>query len=440
MQFISLLELNLKIKHSLSAHLSPSYWVVAEISEMRVVPKGHCYLELVEKEGNHLQAKLKATIWATAFRNISGWFQSLTGESLKPGMKILANIRIDFHELFGLSANILDIDPNFTLGERARRKQEIIDRLYADGLMELNKLLEIPAVPQRVAIISSSSAAGYEDFINQLEHNEFGYRFATRLFEAVMQGKEAAPSITQALYQVYDNLDDFDVVAIIRGGGAQVDMDCFNDYDLAAHIAQFPLPVFTGIGHERDESVADLVAHTKFKTPTAVSAFLISVLLNYEQKIEGLALKAGTLAKRYLYEQTIHLNRTELLINRLKEKHISAWKAGIEQMDFKLQVFARQQLSLRKERLKGIEEMIRRASKNYFRNEKQKLDYITNTLKLSDPELILKKGYTISWVSNKLAQDAEIAVNDKMITRTSNSIIESIITNKSQTDNGEKEI
>lgn len=440
MQFISLLELNLKIKHSLSAHLSPSYWVVAEISEMRVVPKGHCYLELVEKEGNHLQAKLKATIWATAFRNISGWFQSVTGENLKPGMKILANIRIDFHELFGLSANILDIDPKFTLGERARRKQEIIDRLYADGLMDLNKLLEIPAVPQRVAIISSSSAAGYEDFVNQLEHNEYGYRFATRLFEAVMQGKEAAPSIIEALYKVYDNLDNFDVVAIIRGGGAQVDMDCFNDYDLAAHIAQFPIPVFTGIGHERDESVADLVAHTKFKTPTAVSAFLINVLFAYEQKIEALALKAGSLAKHYLYEQFIHLERTALVLSRIKEKYISAWKASIEQTEFKVQVFARQQLSLQRERLKNIEATLKRTSKNYFKNEKQKLDYITNTLKLSDPELILKKGYTISYIGGRLAQDAEVAINDRMITRTSNSIIESTITSKSQASDGEKEI
>ncbi len=440
MQFISLLELNLQIKQSLSSQLSPSYWVVAEISELRMAAKGHCYLELVEKEGNHLQAKLKATIWATAYRNISGWFQSVTGEKLKPGMKILANIRIDFHELFGLSANILDIDPKFTLGERARKKQEIIDRLNAEGLIDLNKAQEVPVVPQRIAIISSSSAAGYEDFVNQLEHNEYGYRFSTRLFEATMQGKDAAPSIVQALYKVYDQLENFDVVAIIRGGGAQVDMDCFNDYELAAHVAQFPIPVFTGIGHERDESVADLVAHTKFKTPTAVSAFIISLLFAYEQKIEAMTMRTLSLASSYLYDQNFQLERTAQALNHLKERYLSDQMSRLAQIGFKIQIFARQKLHMQHQQLNQIEDDMKRSCKNYFRNEKQKLDYITNTLKLSDPQLILSKGYTISYINDKLLKDVEIAANDIMITRTSTSIIESTVTKQAYTKNGEKEI
>lgn len=440
MQFISLLELNLQIKRALSSHLSPSYWVVAEISELRIVPRGHCYLELIEKEGNHVQAKLKATIWATAFRNINGWFQSVTGENLKPGMKILANIKVDFHELFGLSANILDIDPKFTLGERARRKQEIINKLHAEGLMDLNKLHEIPMVPQRIAIISSSTAAGYEDFLNQLEHNEYSYQFSTSLFEAVMQGRDASPTIIQALYRIFDTVDDFDVVAIIRGGGAQVDMDCFNDYDLAAHIAQFPIPVFTGIGHERDESVADLVAHTKFKTPTAVSAFLVSMLFSYEQKIEGLTTRACGLSQSYLYEKHFQLEAVARDLSHLKARYWSDQVSRLEQIALKIRVYAKQKLVGQQLQLGRIEENVSGICRNYFRAEKQKLDYITNTLKLSDPEQILRKGYTISYINNKLVKDSEVNINDKMITRTSKGTIESTIINKAQIEHGEKEI
>jgi len=440
MQFISLLELNLQIKNTLSSHLRPAYWVVAEISELRIAPKGHCYLELIEKEGDHLQAKLKATIWATAFRNINGWFQSVTGEQLRPGMKILANIRIDFHELFGLSANIQDIDPKFTLGERAKRRQEIIDRLTTDGIIDLNKLQEIPVVPQRIAIISSSSAAGYEDFVNQLKYNEYGYQFSTRLVEAVMQGKEAASSIIQALYQIYDEIDNYDVVAIIRGGGAQIDMDCFNDYDLAAHIAQFPIPVLTGIGHERDESVADMVAHTKFKTPTAVSAFLISLVFVYEQKMDALLQRVGGLTQTYIYEQNLYLERIAQNLQHLKERFWSNERSRMEQIEFKINVYTRQKLAEQQQQVHRIEENMARIFKNYLRNEHQKLDYISNTLKLSNPEAILKKGYTISYVNNRLLKDSEVALNDIMITRTANRKIESTITYKTKIEHGKKEI
>lgn len=414
--------------------------MVAEISELRIAPKGHCYLELIEKEGDHLQAKLKATIWATAFRNINGWFQSVTGENLKPGMKILANIKIDFHELFGLSANIQDIDPKFTLGERAKRKQEIIDRLTAEGYIDLNKLQVLPFVPQKIALISSSSAAGYGDFINHLENNEFGYLFHIRMFEAVMQGKEAANSIIQALYKVYDHIDDFDIVAIIRGGGAQIDMDCFNDYDLASHIAQFPIPVFTGIGHERDESVADLVAHTKFKTPTAVSAYLVNVLYNYEQKIETLVLQAGNLTKGYCNYQNYQLERIGQKINHLKDRYWTNQKHRLGQLAYKINLCSKQRLATHHQRIGSIEENLKGICKNYFKNENQKLDYITNTVRLSNPELILKKGYTISYINNKLVKDSQVNINDVLITRTSTMTIESTITNKTQVKNGEKEI
>src|SRR5690554_4575587 len=214
MQYISLLELNNLIRQTLDSSLAPYYWVVAEISELRVVQKGHCYLELVEKESNYLQAKLRATIWAYDYRNISGWFEATTGETLKPGMKVLAKLRVEFHELYGISANIKEIDPQFTLGERAKKRQEVIARLVADGVFDMNKQLPLPYVPQKIAVISSPSAAGYGDFMHHLRQNEYGYNFQVQLYSATMQGSEAPRTIISALHAIHDAPQPYDLVVI----------------------------------------------------------------------------------------------------------------------------------------------------------------------------------------------------------------------------------
>jgi exodeoxyribonuclease VII large subunit len=280
MEHLSLYELNKKISEALANNLEPSYWVVAEIGQIQTNRKGHCYLELVEKEDDQIKAKTRATIWSYTYRNLSTWFEGITGQSLKAGMKILFNATIQYHEIYGFSLNIRDIDAQYTLGERAKKRQEIIERLREDGVFEMNKELRLPTVPQNIAVISSETAAGFGDFMDQIVGNDYGYEVEIELFNAVMQGEEAASSIIDAMHQVFENIGNYDLLVIIRGGGATLDLDCFDNYDLGSHVAQFPIPVITGIGHERDETITDMVAHTKMKTPTAVAEFIISGFRN----------------------------------------------------------------------------------------------------------------------------------------------------------------
>ncbi|MCK5372281.1 MAG: exodeoxyribonuclease VII large subunit, partial [Cyclobacteriaceae bacterium] len=235
MEHFSLFELNKLINEVLVKNLEPSYWIVAEIGEMRHNRNGHCYLELVEKEGDKIKAKSRATIWSYTYRNLSGWFEAITGESLKPGMKILCNATIQFHEVYGFSLNIKDIDAQYTLGERAKRKQDIIAKLQDDGIFDMNKELELPTVPQKIAVISSETAAGYGDFMDHLVNNEYAYSFDIQLFNSTMQGDQAEASIVDSMHQVFGRIDDFDLLVIIRGGGASLDLDCFDSYDIGSH-------------------------------------------------------------------------------------------------------------------------------------------------------------------------------------------------------------
>src|SRR5208283_3896422 len=253
----SLYELNTAIKHAISSALSEACWVTAEIAELKCNQRGHCYLELVEKDEDKTIAQTKATIWAYEYRKLSHKFQAATNESIRPGMKIMFLAVVNFHEVYGLSLNIRDIDPTYTLGEMARKRKEVIERLRKEGLLELNKGLHLPLVPQRIAVISSPTAAGYGDFFNQLDTNPYGYKFVHVLFPAMVQGHEAEGSIVAALLKIKKYRHLFDVAVIIRGGGSAVDLSCFDNYALASQIAGCPIPVITGIGHEKDDTVAD---------------------------------------------------------------------------------------------------------------------------------------------------------------------------------------
>jgi exodeoxyribonuclease VII large subunit len=374
MQHISLTDLNLLIKDTLNTQLEPSYWVVAEIGELREARNGHCYLEFVEKdqESNQLLSKSRATIWSYSYRSISAWFQSITGENLKAGMTVLANVQIQFHEVYGLSLNVKDIDPNFTLGERARKKQEIIVQLKEDRVFEMNKGHSLPLVPQRIAIISAESAAGYGDFMNQILDNDYQYKLRSKLFVATMQGDKAAKTIIEALHQIHEQVDEFDAVVLIRGGGAQVDLDCFDNYELAAHIAQFPLPVFTGIGHERDETICDLVAHTKLKTPTAVAEFLIRGIRIYEEKINLATQNILSYLNQKVEREQHKLNDRKHTMRYALKQHFNT---------------AENQLSRYQQKMKyGI--------RNSFQNTHQKLEMYEKTLELINPDAVFKKGYS----------------------------------------------
>jgi exodeoxyribonuclease VII large subunit len=287
---LTLLELNNLIGETIRDKFAQTFWVVAEISEMKVNRTGHCYLELVEKEekNDNICARSRATIWSYTFRMLRSYFETSTGQPFSDGIKVLLQASVEFHPAYGLSLNIRDIDPAYTLGDMVRRRREIVQRLQEAGVFDMNRELPLPLVPQRIAVISSATAAGYQDFIHQLKNNQHGFHFEHHLFEAFMQGSEAVPSILKALDEIFLREDQFDAVAILRGGGATADLSCFDHFDLAYAVTQFPLPVITGIGHEKDEPILDLVAHTRLKTPTAVAEFFISGLLRFREKLDQL--------------------------------------------------------------------------------------------------------------------------------------------------------
>ena len=398
MEHFSLYQLNRLIGDTLNRELAPTYWVSAEIGELRLHQKGHCYLEMVEKDGNEIRAKMRATIWSYSYREISSAFSAATGERLRPGLRILFNASVQFHEVYGLSLNIRHIDAGYTLGERARRRQAVIDQLRTEGIFDRNKSLILPLVPQRVAVISSPMAAGYGDFVNHLDSNKYGYRFRIVLFEASMQGDEAEVSILHAMQEVLLKKDSFDLLAIIRGGGAALDLDCFDLYSLAAVAACFPIPVLTGIGHERDETVLDLVAHSRLKTPTAVAEFLISGMRAYEETIDAHLSSIFLHTENALRNETHRMQIYALRIhNRVATRHSQnettlanlairasgACRSRIKQADYELM----QQSNRLKRRIPFALRLI-----------EERLDYLSQRLELLDPHEILRRGYTVSLV------------------------------------------
>ncbi len=272
---ITLRELQRLVKRTLDERFALPVWVGAEISELKVNYSGHCYLELVEKGGDNgvPTAQARAVIWRSHYPRIAASFEAETGRRLAAGIRILAKVLVSYHELYGFSLQITDIDPSYTLGDMERQRQETVRRLQEEGVWEMNRQHRLDDGVLRIAVVSSANAAGYRDFCKELERSP--YRFRTTLFDAFMQGNAAEESIIEALCAVADRAEDFDAVALIRGGGSVSDLNCFNAYRLCTHIAQFPLPVVTGIGHDKDVSVADMVAFRALKTPTAVAGWFV---------------------------------------------------------------------------------------------------------------------------------------------------------------------
>lgn len=392
----SLSELLEQVKGALQKELPGHYWVVAEIMELR--ENRHCYLELIEKseENDSLLAKVRATIWASRYGMLRPYFETTTGSSLKSGIKILCKASVEFHPLYGLSLNITDIDPSYTLGDLARKKQEVIQRLRKEGVYDMNRELSFPLVPQRIAIISSETAAGYGDFMESIRQNRYGFFFHTTLYPAIMQGDEAPLSITSAMEKVYESESDFDCLVLIRGGGSKADLESFNQYELAYFITQFPLPVITGIGHERDESVADMVAHLGLKTPTAVAEFLVDKLLSFEFSLSALLDRLSTAVR----------DRVHGDLNRL-ERHGSS-----------MMHLSRGLLQQQSDRLRQSEQRLRRELSMYMENSRVKLAQLQKRTELVDPENILKRGYSISLLKGKAVVSAKgIKAGDLLETR-----------------------
>lgn len=441
-QPLTLFQLHNKLREAIENAFPASYWVVAEISEVRVHHSGHCYLTLTEKDQrnqNNLVAQARGTIWKQNYRDISTYFEAQTGHKLRGGLKILFNASVRFHELYGFNLDVLDIDPNYTIGDLARQRQETLKKLEANGLLEKNKKRFLPEVPQRIAIISSATAAGYGDFMNQLKQNPYGYHFKTTLFEASVQGNEAAASVKQAFRLIESQQNQFDAVVLIRGGGAQTDLLCFDDYELAAAIGNFPLPVLTGIGHERDETIADLVAHTRLKTPTAVAAYLIDLFLTFEgeldsvyenlkdlaaiivkrktsvlesqllslsqstgrflkqqdYKLECLVRSLSVKPKKYLNEQDKFLSCHELNLMNFTRKKLDNTALKLVQQTGKLETLSRQGLQQKEQALTHTIYCLSAAARNNITNRKLRFQLFPNQLLTAAQKFCREKEYRL---------------------------------------------
>lgn len=392
----SLSELGKCIKMTLKTAFAEPVWVRAEISEMHENVSGHCYLDLIEKadDTDVLVAKQKATIWAFTYRMLKPYFESETGATLRTGMKVLLLCEVEFHELYGVSLNVRDIDPAFTVGEMAVRRAEIIRRLTDDGIVDMNKQQPLAPVPQRVAVISSATAAGYGDFCDQLRNNVFGYTFYTKLFPATMQGTQTEQSVVAALDKICDFIDNFDVVVIIRGGGATSDLVAFDNYNLALYCAQFPLPIISGIGHQRDESVVDLVAHTRVKTPTAAAEFLVARINDFEKNIDEMAQNVAFSAREVVHDELLRLQQR---IARL----------GVVQRVCVRHDAALQHLTMR----------LRNAAKMAISSEEKRMALVEKSIEYADPATLLRRGFTLTTKHGKIVKSVcDVAPGDIVTT------------------------
>ena len=402
MTHLSLFELTCLIKTELEKNLEPSYWVVAEISDLKVNAKGHCYIELVEKEGSFVSAKIRANIWAYTYRNLSGWFEAITHTTLQPGIKILLNATVQYHELYGMSLNIKDIDPNFTLGERARKRQEVIQRLKDEGIFDMNREIPLPLVPQRVAIISSETAAGYGDFMSQISDNGRAFKLHTRLYASLMQGDQAPKEIISALLKINDQISNYDLVVIIRGGGSQIDLDCFDDFELTSHIAQYPLPIITGIGHERDETISDLVANTRLKTPTAVAEFLISGFERFEERLNEMAYRIEKSGLQQLQHAQHTLTNTVHELQSATKSVIYNAEKQIDQRGLILKYSIHDFFKSEKRKVDNFETPLHKAKNQRLIEAHKRLTNLEKQLGLLHPDAVLKRGFTMTLLKGKM--------------------------------------
>ena len=417
---LSLSQLLGQVGKLLKREFSTSTWLRAEILELNVNRSGHCYLELIEKDPDTdaLLARSRATIWASRYRSLRPYFESSTGMPLKSGIKVLCKVNLDFHSLYGFSINVTDIDPSYTLGDLAQKKMEVIRRLKEEGVMDMNRDLPFPRVPQRIAVISSETAAGYGDFMDSLHQNPQSFRFETTLFQASMQGDDAPASIISALERIYEHEGEFHCVVLIRGGGSRADLECFNDYELAYHLSQFPLPVISGIGHERDESVADLVAAHGLKTPTAVAEFLVERLLSFEFKLGALGDQLSMLASSGLQKEQLRMENLEVRQSYLVRGIIHTQRERNTSMAVTLGLLTRGWLQSRQKELDHIEEALESKVRSCISRENDRLKLCEAKAEGADPVRILKQGYAVTLHEGKVLKSAEnLKVGDIVETR-----------------------
>lgn len=405
---LSLYELNRLVRNVLEDAFDQSYWIQAELSDVGVNRTGHCYVDFVQKapKGNAIIARARGTIWANVYALLAPYFEQQTGQRFAAGIKVLVKVEVNYHEAYGFSLNVIDIDPTYTLGDLARRRQEILRQLEEEGVLTLNKELEMPVLPQRVAVVSAATAAGYGDFCNQLFNNPKGFVFYPKLFPAVMQGEQTEKTIISALNVIAEEQEKWDVVVIIRGGGATSDLASFDTYLLAANVAQFPLPIITGIGHERDDTVLDMISHTRVKTPTAAAEFLID-------RIDESACKLEELAQRMAY--LIEFRRVQ------EERKIDALWNSVEQI-------AQRRITQGEHTIQLLQQRLRMALPMRLERENHKLDLVSQRIQDNSPERLLKRGYSLTLKDGKVVKDAsQLKSGDVIETRLGTGNVESTV-------------
>lgn len=425
----TLKELNAMVRDAIETELPDEYWVQAELAECRE-SRGHCYMELIEKDelNNTPIARSSAKCWKSTWNVVRPYFERETGQRLHAGMKVLLKVYAQFHEAFGFSWIVTDIDPTYTLGDMARRRQEIIAHLKAQGVFDLNRELYMPLFPQRIAVISSATAAGYGDFCNQLADNPYGFYFSTQLFEATMQGEATEQSIIQALNRIYLSVNSFDVVVIIRGGGATSDLSCFDSLPLAENVANFPLPVITGIGHDRDESIIDMVAHTNVKTPTAAAALLISYLKDVLDAINQAEATITRRVRSQLEMEKLRLNRITSILPRLFPTIKARQETRLDALYNRISSHVGQTLLTCNARLITLEQKLPLVAVQRISTEKHRLAIMEEKSKLLDPTLLLSRGYSITLKDGKAIRDPKsLTSGDEIVTRLEKGTIKSII-------------
>ena len=389
--------------------LPDEYWVQAELSDVRTNSTGHCYLEFIQKDprSNNLIAKARGTIWANVYRLLKPYFEESTGQAFVSGIKVLVQVTVSFHELYGYSLTVQDIDPTYTLGDMARRRREILKQLEEEGVLTLNKELEMPVLPQRIAVVSSPTAAGYGDFCHQLKNNSRGFFFHTELFPALMQGDRVEESVLSALDAILNRQEDFDAVVIIRGGGATSDLSGFDTYLLAAACAQFPLPIITGIGHERDDTVLDSVAHTRVKTPTAAAEYLINCMDLAADELEVLISQLHESVRSRLTEEHRKLISYRNRIPSAVVRRVSDAKLAL--------------LTTRKDISLAVQTLLSR--------QRHRLELLQQRLADASPEKMLARGYSITLKDGKVVKNGDVLqLNDEIVTRLYQGEIVSIVT------------
>jgi len=383
---LSLYELNHLIRSVIESSLPDIFHVTAEIASCDV--KNHCYLTLVDKDEDAIRAEIKAVIWASAYRKISSEFRRATGIDLAKGIKILFEAEVSFHERYGLKLNILNIDPFYTIGELAVRRKEILERLTKEGIKDRNKELEFPLVPQRIGIVSSATAAGYEDLITHLINNAYGYTFTYKLYEALMQGDRAEASIVNALGLCQRDASSLDIVVIVRGGGGQADLHCFDSYEIAKAVAFLPLPVISGIGHERDVTVVDEVSYLRAKTPTAAADLIVTRVRNFENMIDSLI-------NSLVHETQKLTSNVREKISNLAGELASAERTALLENTHRLNFF-----------IKGL-----KYSLKLITSDRERLKSKESNINHLNPANVLKRGYSITYNNGKAVKsisDADV--------------------------------